>query len=469
MNQTMRQTLEHAAAFIEDLNSCAVGSTCSLDELRARFRTELPTTGQDAGQVIDELVAATRGGLLGSASGRFFAWVIGGALPSALAADWLTSTWNQNAALYACSPAAAVVEEYAGKWLKELLGLPSESSFAFTSGCQMAHFVGLSAARYELLRKMGWDANEQGLFGAPPFPVLASDQRHASVDRALRYLGFGRRSLDSLATDADGKIIEQALLESLERQTAPAIVILNAADLNIGAIDCFETLIPMAHAHGAWVHVDGAFGLFARASRSKCHLLQGVEAADSWATDAHKWLNVPFDCGVAFVRNSSAHRAAFSIQASYIASDKTARDQIDWSPEWSRRGRAFSVYAALCELGRDGIEILINRSCEYASSMVEQIGEIPGAEVLFYPTLNQGLIRFPDSRPGATDSDHDRRTREIIAAINDTGEAFFSATTWRGKTAMRVSVINWRTNEEDVRRAVAACWNAVNTADSANK
>jgi glutamate/tyrosine decarboxylase-like PLP-dependent enzyme len=463
--ESMRRACEHAVHFIERLDGEPVASQMGLDELSARFGGELSQKGTDAIHVIDDLVGAARGGLLGSTGGRFFAWVIGGVLPSALAADWLASTWNQNAALYACSPAAAVVEEVAGEWLRDLLGLPAGSSFAFTSGCQMAHFVGLAAARYEVLRMAGWDVHESGLFGAPRLRVLVSDQRHASVDRALRYLGFGRQSTVALKTNPAGEVSEPALRECLEQEVMPTIVVLNAADLNLGAVDCFEKLVPLAHAHGAWVHVDGAFGLFARASRAKRELLRGVEAADSWAMDAHKWLNTPFDCGVAFVRDSRAHQAAFSVQADYIAPAKAARDQIAWNPEWSRRARGFAVYAALRELGRDGIETLIDRSCDHARAIVDGIGSLPGAEILFRPTLNQGLVRFLDNRPGAVEADHDGRTRKVIAAVNDSGEAFFSATNWRGSQAMRVSVINWRTTAGDVRRAIAACARVIELAE----
>lgn len=427
-----------------------------LDELRSRLGTPLSDAGVDPCRVIDELVASTAGGHLGSAGGRFFAWVIGGSLPSALAADWLTSVWDQNAGLYAVGPAAAVVEEIAGAWLKELLGLPSEASFAFTSGCQMAHFTCLAAARYAVLREAGWDVNTDGLFGAPKVRVVTTDERHTTVDRALRYLGMGNRSITALATEANGQIDVGVFESVLNEQKGPTIVVLNAGDLNMGAFDRFETLIPIAKRARAWVHVDGAFGLIARASRSKRHLVAGVELADSWATDGHKWLNVPYDSGLAFVRDSAAHRASMTASASYLAPDGNARDQLDWTPEFSRRARGFAIYAALRELGRQGLGDLVDRCCAHAHSIVTGIGTLDGAEILWTPTLNQGLVRFRDGRPSATEKDHDARTDHVISAINATGEAFFSGTTWRGKRAMRVSVVNWRTTAEDVRRTVAA-------------
>jgi glutamate/tyrosine decarboxylase-like PLP-dependent enzyme len=453
---TLRRALDHATRFLDDLECRPVATTVGLDELRTRLGGALSERGMDPVDVIDELVANTEGGLLGSTGGRFFAWVIGGALESALAADWLTSGWNQNAVLFSTGPAAAVVEEVVGAWLKELLGLPTDASFALTTGCQLAHFTCLAAARYAVLRDLDWNVNERGLFDAPTLRILASDQRHASVDRAVRYLGLGTENIIGVPTNAAGQIDVALFQAALADETGPKIVVLNAADLNIAAIDDFNELIPLAHQYGAWVHIDGAFGLMARASRSKRPLTRGIEQAQSWATDGHKWLNVPFECGFAFVQDRGAHRASMTVSANYMTKEKQARDEIDWNPEWSRRSRGFTVYAALKELGRGGLEELIDRSCAYAGAIVGGIGELPGAEVLWRPQLNQGLVRFLDPRPGAGETDHDARTDAVIAAINATGEAFFSGTTWRGMRAMRVSVVNWRTSKSDVRRAINA-------------
>lgn len=452
----LARAVHHASAWLDGLDTRAVGATVDHDTLHARLDVPLADEGLDPGRVVDELVEATEGGHLGCAGGRFFAWVIGGAHTSALAADWLTSTWDQNAALFACGPAAAVVEEIAGKWLKELLDLPRDASFAFTTGCQLAHFTCLAAARQAVLSRHGWDVGMDGLFDAPRVRILTSEHRHGSIDRAVRYLGFGSRSLEPLPTDADGRVTPDALEHALADRSAPTILVLDAGDLNIAAFDPFDRLIPIAKAAGAWVHVDGAFGLVARASRKKRPLLEGVDQADSWATDGHKWLNVPFDCGVAFVRDREAHRAAMTIAASYIAADSGARDQIDWNPEWSRRGRGFAIYAAIRELGRRGLEDLVDRTCSHCERLVTGIGAMPGAEVVRLPHLNQGLVRFLDRRPGAVDADHDLRTDEVVAAINATGEAFFSPTTWLGRRAMRVSVVNWRTTDADVDRTLEA-------------
>jgi len=403
------------------------------------------------------LARDVNGGLLGSAGGRFFGWVIGGVLPAALAADWLTSAWQQNAALYACSPAAAVVEEIAGGWLKELLCLPPSVSFAIVTGCQMAHVTCLAAARHSLLASRGWDVERQGLFNAPVIRILTSTERHGSFERAVRLTGLGSGQIRLLSADTEGRLIPEALREELEADLdSPTIVLLQAGDINIGAYDTFAEIIPIAKKHGAWVHVDGAFGLWAGANAETRHLVKNIDAADSWATDGHKWLNVPFDCGFAFVKDSEAHRASLASSASYITHVTNARDQMDWNPEWSRRARAFSVYAALRQLGRKGVADLVDRCCKHARSIVVGIGNLEGAEMLWEPAINQGLVRFLDPRPGATDHDHDSYTEEVIAKILETGEAFFGATTWRGIRAMRVSVCNWQTSETDVERVVRA-------------
>jgi glutamate/tyrosine decarboxylase-like PLP-dependent enzyme len=406
--------------------------------------------------VIDELVAASQGGHVGSAGGRFFGWVIGGALPSALGADWLVSTWDNNAGLYACGPAAAIVEEIAGVWVKDILGLPAAASFAFTTGCQMAHFTCLAAARHALLRDKGWDVERQGLFGAPAIRVLATEHYHGSVGRAFRFLGIGTDAVVPLQTDAQARVSPAALETALGQSDAPTILVLDAGDLHVGAMDPFAALIPMAREAGAWVHVDGAFGLWARASARYRDLAGGVEFAHSWATDAHKWLNTPKDIGIAVVTDRDAHRAAMGITASYLGAATEARDQLDWTPEWTRRARGFPVYAALRELGRQGVAAMIERCCEHAEALATGIGALKGAVLVAKPGLNQGLVRFCDPRALATDADHDRFTESVVAAIDREGTAFFSLGAWQRRRVMRISVVNWRTSHEDVRRTIAA-------------
>ncbi len=452
----LERALAHALTYLGDLEHAPVAAPATLTELRARLARTLLDDGVEAAQVLDELVADVAGGVLGSAGGRFFGWVIGGAVPAALAADWLTSTWDQNAAIYACGPAEAVIEELCGSWLKELLGLPATASFAFVTGSQMAHVTCLAAARHALLAKRGWDVERKGLHGAPPIRILSSSERHGSIERAVRLLGFGAESVVDVPPDDDGRLPLDALRAALQAHAdGPTIVVLQAGDLNIGAYDEFGELIPLARAHGAWVHVDGAFGLWAATSPTLCHLLRDVAKADSWTTDGHKWLNVPYDCGYAFVADPESHRASMSHRASYTIYVEDARDQIDWNPEWSRRGRGVATYAAIRQLGRRGIANLIDRSCRHAHTLVTRIGALAGAEMVWEPQVNQGLVRFFDMSPGATDADHDRRTDAVIAAIRETGEAFFGGTTWRGKRCMRVSVSNWQTTDADVERAVA--------------
>lgn len=445
--------LDHALTHLASTDTSSVAATVDLTTLRQRFDLPLNEGDIDAVQVVDELVSAAQGGILGSAGGRFFGWVIGGSLPAALAADWLTSAWDQNAGLYACAPAEAVVEETAGRWLKEVLRLPASASFGFVTGCQMAHVTCLAAARHALLARLGWNVEQDGLAGSPAIRILTSTEKHGTIVRAVRLLGLGEKHIVDLPADSEGRLIPSALQDALCAEPhAPTIVVLQAGDLNIGAYDDFATLIPIAKQFGAWVHIDGAFGLWAAASPRFRHLLAGADAADSWTTDGHKWLNVPYDCGYAFVADAGAHRAAMSHHAAYLTHADNARDQLDWNPEYSRRGRGFATYAALRQLGKTGIAELIDCSCAHAHELVTRIGALPGAEVLWEPTINQGLVRFLAPSPTATDQDHDRFTDHMITKILASGEAFFTGSTWRGRRAMRVSVCNWQTSNGDVDR-----------------
>jgi glutamate/tyrosine decarboxylase-like PLP-dependent enzyme len=447
---------QSALVHLESLGSQPVAAAATLSELRSRLAKPLNDHSLEAEEVVRDLVRDAQHGILGSAGGRFFAWAIGGSVPAALAADWLTSAWDQNAALYACGPSAAVVEEVAGEWLKDLLGIPASASFAFVSGCQMAHTTCLAAARHALLKDKGWDVERNGLCGAPPIRALASN-RHGSVERAIRLLGIGADNVFDLELDDNERITPAVLSSALTDAPGTAtIVLLQAGDLNSGSFDDYREIIPVARRHGAWVHVDGAFGLWAGASPRYRHFLHGVEEADSWATDGHKWLNVPYDSGYAFVARPEAHRAAMSHRAPYLVHDQEARDQIDWNPEWSRRARGFATYAAIRQMGRLGIAEMIDRCCEHARTLVEGIGRLDGTEVLWRPRINQGLVRFLDPRQGANEEDHDHFTDTIIRRVLDGGEAFFMGTSWRGRRAMRVSVLNWQTSQADVERAIAA-------------
>ncbi|SHH12279.1 aminotransferase class V-fold PLP-dependent enzyme [Massilia sp. CF038] len=453
LERAAHHCLEHLAA----LDAAPVAATASLETLRDRLAKPLNAGPMAADTVIDELVRDTAGGINGSAGGRFFGWVIGGSLPAALAADWLTSAWDQNAAAYACAPAETVIEEVLGGWLKDVLGLPQGASFAVTSGCQMAHVTALASARNALLAKRGWDVERDGLFGAPRIRVLSSDQYHGSITRATRMLGMGTGAVLGLPTNANGQIEAATLEQALREQSdLPTIVLLQAGDLNIGAYDRFADLIPLAHRYGAWVHVDGAFGLWVNASARYKHLLAGVEQADSWATDGHKWLNVPYDSGFAFVAHPQSHRSAMAYEASYVTHNDLVREPKDWNPDWSRRGRGVAAYAALRQLGRSGVEALVERCCAAARAIAVGIAALPGAEMVWEPQINQGLVRFIDQHAGANEADHDKWTDAVAAAVLADGEAYFTNTTWRGKRCMRISVCNWQTSEQDVARAIAS-------------
>ena len=463
-HEALGVAVERALAHLENLDRAPVGAVVDAATLRARLAKPLAHEGLPPEQVINELADDVRGGIIGSAGGRFYGWVIGGSVPAALGTDWLTSAWDQNAALYATSPAAAVVEEVAGAWLKEILGLPPQATFALVGGCQMAHVTCLVAARNALLAARGWDVEKHGLAGAPRIRILTCGTRHGSFERAVRLVGLGSSSIVCLPGDSGDRLLPAALEQALAADaSAPTIVLLQAGDVNIGAFDPFETLIPLAKRHGAWVHVDGAFGLWTAACPRLSHFVRGVSEADSWATDGHKWLNVPFDSGYAFIANAEAHRAAMSHRAPYLVFGSDARDQMDWAPAWSSRARGFATYAALRQLGRRGIADLVDRCCRHAHAIVMGIAALRGAELVWEPQINQGLVRFLDSAPGATEKDHDRRTDQVIAAINSTGEALFGGTTWRGKRAMRVSVSCWQTSESDVERTIRAAERALSS------
>lgn len=458
----LARAFSHASDHIQRLDETPVAATASHADLLRVLGRPLPVSGLPAAQVLDDLVRETRDGLNASQSGRFFSWAIGGGVPAAIGADWLTSVWDQNAGIFATAPAAAVVEEVAGSWLKEMFGLPPETSFAFVTGTQMGHVTCLAAARHAVLSARGWDVPTQGVFGAPRIRILAGADRHASVDRAARLLGFGSDAIEPLSVDGESRVISKALEAALAGRNEPVIVVLQAGELNLGAFDRFGELVPIARGHGAWVHVDGAFGLWAKVSQSHQHLVAGMELCDSWTTDGHKYLNTPYDSSFAFVRDAASHRAAISLGGvSYLPPGDGARDQIDWNPEFSRRARGFAAYAAIRQLGRDGIGELVERTCRHALALATRIGALPGAELLAYGGLNQGLVRFLSPAAGADETEHKARTDAVIAAINASGEAMFGGVTWRGKRAMRISVCNWRTNESDVDRAVAAAARAL--------
>ena len=459
--EVLRRAHRHAAAHLAGMETSPVGAAATAASLRDALGSPFPEKGLPASVVLDRLAEAVRPGLVHSSSPRFFGWVMGGTLPAALGADWLTSAWDQNAAVFATSPAAAIVEEIVGQWLRFLFDLPDEASFALTTGCQLAHVTCLAVARHALLAARGWDVETHGLAGAPPVRLLTGASAHGSIVRAVRLLGLGAGSIEYLAEDEAGRLRGSVLEAALKGEDRPALVLLKAGDLYRGSCDAFQELAPVARAAGAWTHVDGAFGLFLKASAKHRSRVEGVELCDSWATDGHKWLNTPFDCGYAFVRDAAAHRAAISHSTAYVEDAPDARDQMAFTPEWSRRARGFSSWAALRELGREGLADVIDRGCAMALRLTEGLAALPGGQLVWRPTINQGLVRFLSAAPGATEEDHDRHTQAVIRAVNATGDAFFTGGIWRGRQVMRISVVNHAVGDDDVDRALAAADAAV--------
>ncbi len=434
----------HAGTFLHGLPQRFVGARASRDEMMAALDAPLSQHGEDPAAVLDLLARNAGRGASACAAPRYFGFVIGGSLPVALAADWLVSTWDQNAGIHVISPMTAALEEIAARWLLELFDLPRASGVGFVTGCQMAHFTCLAAARHGVLRKAGWDVESEGLNGAPRIHVVASQEAHVTVDVALRYLGLGTRALVHVESDAQGRMRTDHLRELLPTLRGPVIVCAQAGNVNTGAFDPLREIAEAARAHGAWLHIDGAFGLWARASPSAAlrAVVDGIELADSWATDAHKWLNVPYDSGIAIVRNAEDHRSAMTSAAAYLIQSRgVERDAVDWVPEFSRRARGIPVYAALRALGRDGIADLIERCCARARQFAELLSATPGVVVLADVVLNQVLVRFGDD---------DMLTRAVIAGVQSEGTCWASGTTWHGLAAMRISVSNWATSEEDV-------------------
>ena len=448
----LRETAEKSIRWLEALPFRRVGPWASAEELRKSLGGSLNEEGMNPSEVLSFFSQEAEPGLTGSPGPRYFGFVTGGALPASLAADWLSSAWDQNAVLAVSSPAASAAEDIVSEWVLDLLGLPPESSVGFVTGCQMANFTCLGAARHEVLRRSGWDVEKDGLQGAPRVTVIAGEEAHATLLVALRMLGLGTGNVISVPVDGQGRMVPEKAEEALKTASGPVILCLQAGNVNTGSFDPCAEIIPAAREKGAWVHVDGAFGLWGRVLPSLDHHTRGIELADSWATDAHKWLNVPYDSGIAIVRNGAAHRASMALNAPYyIAGEGEVRDPSQWVPESSRRARAFPLYCGLKSLGRKGVLEMVERNCRQARLMASLLSDDPMATILNDVVLNQVLVRF--SCPG---SDSDAFTRMVTAAVQEEGTCWAGGSVWKGMTAMRISVSNWATSDDDITRSAEA-------------
>jgi glutamate/tyrosine decarboxylase-like PLP-dependent enzyme len=445
----------HASHFIEHAGDRHVGTAATRAQLLAALGGPLPIGASDPGAVIDRLARDADPGIVASIGPRYFGFVTGGAVPVTVAADWLSSAWDQNAGLFVASPIAAVLEDIVSGWLLEMLGLPPTANVGFVTGCHMANFTGLAAARHEVLRRAGWNVETHGLQRAPRIRVIVGGEVHISAVGALRFLGFGTEELESVAVDDQGRMRPEALEQALARTDGPTIVCAQAGNVSTGASDPIDAIVTLAHARQAWVHVDGAFGLWAAAVPELRSQVAGLARADSWATDAHKWLNVPYDSGLAIVADAAPHRAAMGMRASYLQRGvDEERVGMDWVPESSRRARVIPLYALIRTLGRDGVAAMVRDNCAMARRMAARLSRAPGVTILNDVVLNQVLVQFGS----------DAITKDVIARVQAEGTCWAGGAVWQGKRAMRISVSNWSTTAADIDRsadAILACYGAM--------
>ena len=443
-----------AAEYLQTIQHRHVGARATREELMRGLSVPLSENGDDPARVIDALAAQAERGAIGSAGPRYFGFVIGGSLPVTGAADWLTTTWDQNAGIFATSPISSVAEEVARGWLLELFDLPRDAGLGFTTGCQMANFTCIAAARHAVMRNAGWNVEENGLVGGPHVNIVLSAEAHVTIHVALRMLGFGTKNAIIVPSDEQGRMRASDLRRTLAGLQGPTIVCAQAGNVNSGSFDPLGEIAAVTREHGAWLHVDGAFGLWARTTTRTRALVEGIEQADSWATDAHKWLNVPYDNGIAIIRDSAAQRSAMTSTAAYLQQTSgVERDPFEWAPEFSRRARGFTVYAALRFLGRRGVAELIDRGCARARQFVELLRKDPRVEILNDVVLNQVLVRFGGS---------DELTRAVIGRVQKEGTCWLGGTTWHGVAAMRISVSHWATSEQDVEMSAEAILRCLN-------
>jgi len=460
-DEVLRGASEEAIRYRRSVPDRSSGVAPYRDVLSA-FEGPLPDGPTDPAEVIGELVANATPGIRSMTSPGFFGWVIGGSHPTGVAADWLTSAWGQNAGNVVATPAAAAAEQVSAKWILDLLDLPREASVGFVTGATIANFVALAAARGEQLRRVGWDVEADGLFRAPDIAILIGADAHATVFSALRYLGLGSARVRTIDTDEAGRMKPSALEQEFRAIEGPAIVVAQAGQINTGACDPFPQICAIAHEYGAWVHVDGAFGLWAQASPRFRRLTQGVELADSWATDGHKWLQLPYDSGFAIVRDREAHERAMSIEASYLPSGTGDREPSAYVPELSRRARGFAAWSMIKALGRSGIREMVERNCDFAATLGRECATLPGIRTVAPVELNQLMLRFGES---------DEATLATVEEVKRRGHIFVGPAKWRGEWVMRISVSNYGTGPDQldpVRIEIAAAWEAIQQSQSAN-
>jgi glutamate/tyrosine decarboxylase-like PLP-dependent enzyme len=456
--QVLRRAAVLAERHLAGIERRHVGARGTVAALRAALGGPLPDGGTPAVEVIEALAREAAPGLVATPGPRYFGFVTGGALPVTVAADWLTSAWDQNGALFVMSPAIAVLEDIVAAWIVEFLGLPSDSSVGFVTGAHMATFTCLAAARHEVLRRAGWNVEEDGLQRAPRLTMIVGDEVHVSVIGGARMLGFGASELVRVAVDGQGRMRADALASALARTTGPTIVCVQAGNVNTGASDPMRPIVEAAHQRGAWVHVDGAFGLWAAAVPELAAQVDGLADADSWTTDAHKWLNVPYDSGLAIVAHAAPHRAAMSLQASYLTrGGDEERVGMDWVPESSRRARVVPVYALFRALGRTGVQQMIRQTCALAAQLAERLRRQPDLSIVNEVVLNQVLVR---TRTGGSDERDDERTRDLIRRVQEDGTCWAGGAVWQGRQVMRLSISNWSTTPADIdlsADAIARC------------